>query len=141
MLPAISIGYAMRFASISLLAIFLAAAAGTFGAENERREGSIRILVQNSPLAGSQYHRFEALQKLIQVGDLLDLVREPDNPHDRNAVSVVWRGERLGYLPRKENRAVAQAMDKGETVKATVDFIAANPDPWKRLRISVFIEL
>ena len=46
---------------------------------------SIRILVQSSPLAGSQYYAASAMWQEIQVGDALDLIREPDNRHDRNA--------------------------------------------------------
>src|SRR5689334_23732236 len=35
----------------------------------------------------------------------LDLVREPENPHDANAVRVEWRGRKLGYVPRRDNRS------------------------------------
>jgi hypothetical protein len=48
------------------------------------------------------------------------LVREPDNPHDANAMRVEWRGRKLGYLPRAENRAVAAAMDNGDKVDARI---------------------
>lgn len=128
----------MRFVSISLLFLLLS----TWSvADTPRQGGTVRILVQSSPLAGSQYYRLNELQRNIQVGDPLELVREPENPHDRNAIAIRWRGQALGYLPRKENRAVAKAIDDGEIVRATVEAIAADPNPWKRLRISVFIEL
>lgn len=128
----------MRFVSISLLFLLLS----TWSvADTQRQGGTVRILVQSSPLAGSQYYRLNELQRNIQVGDPLELVREPENPHDRNAIAIRWRGQALGYLPRKENRAVAKAIDDGEIVRATVEAIAADPNPWKRLRISVFIEL
>lgn len=128
----------MRFVSISLLFVLLS----TWSlADTQRQGGTVRILVQSSPLAGSQYYRLNELQRNIQVGDPLELVREPENPHDPNAIAVRWRGQALGYLPRKENRAVAKAIDDGETVRATVEAITADANPWKRLRISVFIEL
>ncbi|HET6720727.1 MAG TPA: HIRAN domain-containing protein [Rhodocyclaceae bacterium] len=128
----------MRFASISLL---LWALGSPLLAAEAFPPGSVRILVQSSPLAGSQYYRLDELQRDIRVGDTLELVREPDNRHDKNAVSVRWRGQALGYLPRKENRAVAKAIDDGESVRATVEKLTADADPWKRLRVSVFIEL
>jgi hypothetical protein len=128
----------MRFASISLL---LWALSNSLSASEAVPAGSVRILVQSSPLAGSQYYRLDQLQENIRVGDALELVREPDNRHDKNAVSVRWRGQALGYLPRKENRAVAKALDDGESVRAAVEKLTADADPWKRLRISVFIEL
>lgn len=128
----------MRFVSISLLLLLLT---GMGQAAEPRREGTVRILVQSSPLAGSQYYRLAELQRNIRAGDPLELVRDADNVHDKNAVAVRWHGQALGYLPRKENRAVAKAMDDGETVRAAVEAVTEDPNPWKRLRISVFIEL
>lgn len=128
----------MHFVSISLL---LLALHGYCFAGDAGHSETVRILVQSSPLAGSQYYRLEELQGRIKVGDTLELLREPDNRHDKNAVSVRWKGEPLGYLPRKENRSVAKAIDDGETVRATVENMTAETNPWKRLRISVYIEL
>ena len=103
--------------------------------------GGIRMLVQSSPLAGSQYHQLNDLKDLIRVGDPLELRREPENRHDPNAVRVFWRGHSLGYLPRKENAAVAKAMDGGEPVSANIEDMKQDPNPWKRLRVSVYIQL
>jgi hypothetical protein len=103
---------------------------------------SIRILVQSSPLAGSQYYALGTLAAQMKVGDELQLRREPDNRHDPHAVLVLWRGEKLGYLPRKENRAVAKAMDDGMTLRANVSKLHADrTDPWKRLEVAVLVEL
>lgn len=102
---------------------------------------SIRLLVQSSPLAGSQYYDLAELVPRMRVGDPLTLVREPDNRHDRNAVRVDWQGRKLGYLPRAENRAVAGAMDGGQRVVGRIEQLRDDPDPWKRLRIQVFAEL
>ena len=103
---------------------------------------SIRILVQSSPLAGSQYYALPARAAEIKLGDPLELKREPDNRHDANAVLVLWRGEKLGYLPRKENRAVARAMDEGMQLRAHVSRLRPeHADPWKRLEVAVQAEL
>lgn len=32
----------------------------------------------------------------------MELVAEPDNPYDSNAISVRWRGRVLGYLSRED---------------------------------------
>jgi hypothetical protein len=103
---------------------------------------SIRILVQSSPLAGSQYYALGTLAAQMKVGDELQLRREPDNRHDPHAVLVLWRGEKLGYLPRKENRAVAKAMDEGMTLRAAVSKLYPDrADPWKRMEVAVQVEL
>ncbi|MDP1613961.1 MAG: HIRAN domain-containing protein [Sulfuritalea sp.] len=101
----------------------------------------VRILVQSSPLAGFQYHAGAALWHEMREGDRLALVREADNPHDGNAVRIEWRGQKLGYLPRAENRAVAAAMDGGEAVDARIAKLRQHRNPWQRVLIEVFVVL
>lgn len=102
---------------------------------------SVKLLVQSSPLAGFQYHAGETVWDDLKVGDTLELVREPDNAHDARAVRVVWRGQQLGYLPRAENEAVAAAMDRGERVVGRIAALVRNKNPWRRVRIEVFVLL
>lgn len=101
----------------------------------------VRILVQSSPLAGFQYYGGKILWDEMHEGDALTLVREPDNPHDRFAVRVEWRGQKLGYLPRADNRAVAEEMDRGTAIGGRIGRLAQDPNPWKRLRVDVLVGL
>ena len=102
---------------------------------------TVKMLVQSSPLAGFQYHAAAAVWSELKVGDPLTLVREPDNPHDTNAVRVEWRGRMLGYLPRAENRAVAAEMDRGTAVVARIAQLREHRNPWLRVLIEVFVVL
>ena len=102
---------------------------------------SIKILVQSSPLAGSQYYSANRVWGEIRIGDRLSLAREQDNRHDRNAVRVEWNGQKLGYVPRAENRAVAQALDAGEHLEARVSGLRDYPDPWRRIEFEIFLIL
>jgi len=124
----------MRFLPISLLVIgFLASSLG--------HAESVKILVQSSPLAGSQYYAVSTVWSEIRPGDRLTLTREPDNRHDRNAVRVEWQGRQLGYVPRAENRAVARAMDSGEKLEGRVSRLREDPDPWRRVEFEVYLIL
>lgn len=105
------------------------------------RAESIKVLVQSSPLAGFQFYAGSRLWNEMHVGDALTLVREPDNPHDAHAVRVEWRGHKLGYLPRAENRAVAAEMDRGGKVLARIARLSRQRDPWRRILIEVFVVL
>ena len=105
------------------------------------RAESIKVLVQSSPLAGFQFYAGRELWDEMQAGDALLLVREPDNAHDANAVRVEWRGRRLGYLPRSENRAVAEEMDRGGRVEARIARLSRHRDPWKRIQLDVYVVL
>ena len=103
--------------------------------------GEVRILVQSSPLAGVKYPSGEALWHEMREGDRLSLVREADNEHDAKAIRVEWRGQKLGYLPRAENRAVAAAMDNGDKVDARIAKLRQHKNPWQRMLIEVFVVL
>lgn len=124
----------MRFLPTSLLLFTLACA-------SLARAESIKMLVQSSPLAGSQFYAVKTLRDEIQIGDRLTLTREPDNRHDRNAVRVDWKDQQLGYIPRKENRAVARALDAGERLEARVTKLRDDPDPWQRVEFEVYLIL
>lgn len=99
---------------------------------------TVRILVQNSPLAGFQYYAGAAVWPEMKVGDSLTLAREPENPHDPKATRVEWRGQKLGYLPRAENAAVAREMDRGARLEARISHLREDRNPWKRIGIDIF---
>lgn len=125
----------MRFLPTSWLLAALLLAPGLIQAQ------TIKMLVQSSPLAGFQYYAGGVRWDAMNVGDALMLIREPDNPHDPNAIRVEWRGEKLGYLPRAENRSVAREMDRGGRVEGRIAALRVADNPWKRVLIEVFVVL
>lgn len=124
----------MRFLlTLSLFCLCLAAGPG--------HTESIHVLVQSSPLAGSQYYALAESWLEMRVGDTLTLVRETDNRHDRNAIRIEWRGRKLGYLPRAQNRIVARTLDEGERLFARISKLSSDQNPWRRVEFEVYIEL
>ncbi len=117
-----------------LIAWLLAALSGPAAAQQ------VRLLVQSSPLAGFRYHEAKAVLPMMKPGDVLSLVREPDNTYDANAVRVEWQGHKLGYVPRRENSALAWAMDRGQGVTARVSRLQRHRNPRERIEFEVFIQ-
>ena len=101
---------------------------------------SVQFLVQSSPLAGFRYAEAAAVMPSLQPGDALELLRESDNPHDSNAVRVEWRGRKLGYVPRRENAAVAWGLDRGTPLRARISKLAEHANPARRIEFEVYIE-
>ena len=99
-----------------------------------------QLLVQDSPLAGFRYHAGAVLWRELRVGDTLELAREPDNPHDANAILVLWRGHKLGYVPRRDNAALAWGLDRGTPLRARISALAEHPNPARRVRFEVYVE-
>jgi hypothetical protein len=103
-------------------------------------EPRIRLLVQSSPLAGYRYGEGAEVWPLLREGDALTLVAEPGNPHDPNAVRVEWRGHKLGYVPRRQNAALAWGLARGTPLRARVSRLAEHPNPARRIEFEVYIE-
>ena len=105
------------------------------------QRGQASLLIQSSPLAGSQFHALPDVVSQIRVGDTLTLQRDPTNPHDSNAIQVLWQGHMLGFVPRRENKAVARAMDRGQPLVARVVALRPEESPWRRLRFEISVIL
>ena len=99
------------------------------------------IIVQRSPLAGFRHYDGARFWSHMRAGDRLELVREPDNPYDASAVRVEWRGVKLGYVPRRDNAAVARQMDRGAPLEARIALLRENRNRSVRLEIEVVVPL
>ena len=99
------------------------------------------ILIQESPVAGFQYHAGEAIWPLLSNGAPLTLVRESANPYDERAVRVDWNGHKLGYVPRIENTAVAQLLDRGDKLSAHIAELKQSRDPWERVKFAIVVNV
>jgi 2-polyprenyl-6-methoxyphenol hydroxylase-like FAD-dependent oxidoreductase len=79
---------------------------------NQAMAETVRMLIQSAAVAGFRHHQAPTLFDQLRPGDMLILKREPDNPYDRHAIQVLWQGQLLGYVPRRNNQALAWAMDQ-----------------------------
>lgn len=121
-----------------LLALAGAGALPTHTAQARDRH---TIPLQQSPVAGFQYHEGEDLWPLMAKGDPLTLIREPDNQYDKRAVRVEWQGHKLGYVPRKENTTISQMLDRGQSLGAKIAAKQSEDNPWKRIKMKIWAEV
>ncbi len=98
-----------------------------------------KVELHRSPVAGFQYHQGDAIWSLLAVGSIVDLVREADNPYDARAVRVEWQGQKLGYVPRIDNAAVSQLLDRCEAVSAAITGLSISANPWERIEFAVYL--
>ena len=64
-------------------------------------------------VSGTQYEGRSGRIENVQVGDKLELVREPNNAYDKNAISIQNDEGSLGYLPRYFVKHLAPFLDLG----------------------------
>jgi len=69
-------------------------------------------------LTGTQFvHNITELYSELSIGNHVKIVREKENPHDKNAIKVATlKNEKLGYVPAKHNLLPSQMIDSGSTL-------------------------
>jgi HEAT repeat protein len=91
-------------------------------------------------VSGSNYVDWEILYADLKTGQQLELEREPENPHDADAVLVLdTEGNKLGYIPAYRNKGLAERLDRDEkfmTILLQVDYEARV----QKLHIEVFVK-
>ena len=74
------------------------------------------IYLFDSHVAGTSFiEGIEELEPHLNIGDKLDFFREPDNPHDKQAIVIKNQdGVKVGYVPRQDNMIFSRLMDAGK---------------------------
>lgn len=85
-------------------------------------------------LAGSSFYQ-QAIRH-IEVGQHCELVPEPENPHDKNALKVMCGGNQIGYIPKGDNEGFLMAMGADCSVEAKVRGLGV-PDGSKYIGVSL----
>lgn len=92
--------------------------------------------IQNVIVNGYGYYpAYASLGRQITVGSHVDLVAEPSNPHDGNAVKVCFMGAQIGWVPKTVNKEIARRLKAGEKLRAEVGYHKQHD-----LRLGVYAE-
>ena len=105
-----------------------------------KRECALILKLQESHIAGFQYYQGEQAWTQLRIDDPLTMIREPGNPHDKRAVAVYWSRHKLGYLPRRENHAAAQLLDRGFPLQGRILELRNTEYPWGRVKVALETE-
>lgn len=93
-------------------------------------DDSFRLRVVGSAYPNPDGTSRQAAIKDCWPGERVELVREPENPHDHLAVAVYSpRGVQVGYLGRDRAAWVAPKMDRGADVRAIVERVRSGGPP------------
>jgi hypothetical protein len=90
-------------------------------------------------VAGFRYYRGPELIDRMRPGEPIRLVAEPGNPHDPLAVRVEYAGEKLGYVPRRENPVLSRLLRDGARVEGRVVEVRPEEEPWKMLAVEALL--
>ena len=98
------------------------------------------IFLFDTYVAGTSHvEGIEALESQLRKGERLAFFREPDNPHDPQAILVqTMSGQTVGYVPRRDNVVFARLMDAGKQLFGTISKKEKKGN-WLSLSIQIFL--
>ena len=106
---------------------------------------SRQIFLTHMYLNGSNYVKnIRKLLDELEIGDRVQLLREPKNEYDELAIVVKdSNGNKLGYIPRNNNHIVARLMDAGKLLYGEITNIRDHGDfdnIYRPIQIAIYME-
>jgi hypothetical protein len=99
----------------------------------------VEVLLYCEYVAGFQYADGMKVIDKMKEGDELDLVREPENVHDENAVAVYWKQIRIGYVPAIDNELPNNFLLKGLALKSRIEKLNKAAKPWEACEAGIYL--
>lgn len=94
----------------------------------------------HTKVAGVSFDGRQRIIRQTRVGESLSLVREPNNPYDRNAIMVLnGSGNQLGFIPKEIASTLASDMDSGSKYIATVTAITGT-NPGDTMGVNILVK-
>ncbi|MEZ5195249.1 MAG: HIRAN domain-containing protein [Bacteroidales bacterium] len=89
-------------------------------------------------VAGFRFYKGMELLESMNEGDLLELLREPENPHDECAIALYWNNEKIGFIPRDENALLSRLIDANALdLIAEISHLNKEVEPWENVHVAV----
>ena len=75
-------------------------------------------------VAGS-YYCDKAVLDTLEVGSYIDLEAEPDNPYDKDAIKLLYNGQKIGYIARKDHATFVTCLKLNRKIYGVITSIIA----------------
>jgi len=101
-----------------------------------------RIFFKSVHIAGFSYYQGSFLFREMFVGSPVELCLDENNKHDDYAVELRFKGQKVGYVPREENREIAKIIKAGYDIfEAVVQQLSPDEHPERQVRIGIFVKV
>lgn len=93
-------------------------------------------------LAGFAYYDGLDVVDELRLGQKVELVRELDNPFDRDAVAIYYKDKKLGYIPAAHNQQISTLLyyGHGGIFEARIQMVNIETHPERQFRIMVKVK-
>ena len=99
-----------------------------------------KIFLMHSTIAGTSHvENIDDLEPNLEVGNRLDFYREAENPHDKRAILVKHRDNKIGYVPMVDNEVFANLMDAGKLIFGEIKYKKYYGN-WLKIGFDIYLE-
>lgn len=92
-------------------------------------------------VAGFQRYDGSLVIDKMAPGKKVQLVPEPKNPFDSNAIMLRFKGKKIGYVPAKNNwlMSTMSYYGHGDCFECRIIQVDPKADPWEQVRVAVYV--
>ncbi len=99
-----------------------------------------KIYLSQCFVAGFQFSGGPERLAYMSNGDLLDLRREPENPEDPRAIALYHNENKIGFVPKRENKTLSRLLDADMTpLVAEITHLNKDAATWENVRIAIYM--
>ena len=92
-------------------------------------------------IAGVKFHQYKTVLNDVSEGNTLQLIPEPSNKFDPNAVQIYFdNGDKaafLGFVPKKFSSEVSALMEVGIELECTLIEFTRNAPTWEIFKVEI----
>lgn len=99
-----------------------------------------RIYLLQCFVRGFKFYQGPGLISQMQKGELLSMVREPQNEYDPCAIALHYNNKKIGFIPAEQNELLSRLMD-ADVVELIAEITHIEPDAatWENIHIAVYV--
>ena len=99
-----------------------------------------KFYLLQSFVRGFRHYEGPSLISQMKEGDMLELVREPDNEYDPSAIALHWNERKIGFVPAEDNEILSKLLDIGiPELIAEITFLQPAAAAWENVRIAISV--
>ncbi len=99
-----------------------------------------KFYLLQSFVRGFRHYEGPALIDQMKEGDLLELVREPENEYDPCAIALHWNNKKIGFVPAEDNEMLSKLLDIGvPELIAEIIFLKPEAAAWENVNIAIYV--
>lgn len=99
-----------------------------------------KFYLLQSFVRGFKFYEGPLLLDVMKEGDLLELVREPDNEYDPCAIALHWNQKKIGFVPAEDNDMLSKLLDIG-VPELIAEIVHLKPEAatWENVHIAIYV--